>query len=370
MAQSEHSLGVAGLVRLQGATSRPSWLTRWRVDRSAGARILQLLIVLVSGAIGVSVVYATGGLPSAFAHLLWIPILLAAYYFGLAGAIGVGVLAGFALGPLSGLDAFPGPGQTAASWLTRMTFFVGVGASAALLMSSLKRSRDQWRRSVRELHQAYGKSLQTFASLVELRDEQTSLHCERVSLNARALGKAISMNKRELTELLWSGILHDLGKISTPARILFKPGALTDREYVEIKKHAAVGADILMGISPRFFNISEGIRSHHEHWDGAGYPRGLAGKGIPIAGRILAIVDVFEAITSHRPYRDPMKIDTALEEIREGAGTQFDPELVECFMQLYEQGAILVEGDPIPENQLDEHPLPVYAALAEEEEQK
>jgi hypothetical protein len=351
------------LRRLRTRVVVPKWLIGATTQQTALDITIQILIVL--GLIGISggIVYSTGGLPNAYAHLFYIPILLASYYFGVSGAIVSGILSGIVAGPMSGLLEEP---QSTASWATRMAFFVGIGITANLMFASRNRNRSRLRHSIRELYQAYGKSLQTFASLVALRDEQTAYHCERVAHNARVLGEEVGMSEHDLTELHWSGILHDLGKISTPSRILLKPGSLTDSEYGEIRKHVEIGADILAGISPRFLNIAEGVRTHHEWWDGTGYPRRLRGEQIPLSGRILGIVDVFEAITSERPYREPMETEDALALIRAAAGSHFDPKLVKIFLDLHDRGLILTEGDPIPKSSLDEYPLPGYATLAEQ----
>jgi putative nucleotidyltransferase with HDIG domain len=322
--------------------------------------------VLLLIAASTVVVAWTGGTPNAFAHFYYLPILIAAYYFGTAGGALTGLASGLIVGPALSAYMTSSAPNIDIDWVTRLAFFVGIGVASGLLLRARARNRRRLADSLRELYQAYGRSLQTFASLVAVRDEQTSHHCERVAHNALEVGKELGLSDNELTELFWAGILHDLGKISVPARILLKTGMLTTTERAEMKKHAAVGADILIGISPRFKHISEGVRSHHEWWDGRGYPNGLKGTEIPLSGRILAIVDVFEAITSERPYRQPMTIEDALNEIRKARGSHFDPKITSTFLELYANGRIIVEGDPVPRNNFDELPLPGYATLAED----
>lgn len=318
-----------------------------------------LLILTVSGAAGM-LVYLTGGLPNAFAHFFYVPVLLAAYWFGASGAVATGVVCGLLAGPLMPPDALSATQQSTEAWLTRMAFLVSIGAIASLLMRQRDEQQDRSDAAHLELYEAYGSTLKMFASLVAQRDEQTAHHCERVAHNSVILGKAIGMSKRDLRELHWAGILHDLGKISTPAHILLKPGKLTEVEYAEIRKHAEVGAQLLCSISKRFEAIAEGVRSHHERWDGTGYPNCISGDDIPLSGRIIHIVDVFEAITSKRPYRDPMHAAEALEVVRRGAGTDFDPELATTFVELYSQGRIIIQGDPLAHVERD-YPLPGFA---------
>lgn len=315
-----------------------------------------ILAALVAGT-GL-LIYLTGGLPNAYAHFFYLPVLLAAYWYGAAGAALTGVVAGLVSGPLMPPDPFAAAQQSGPMWLTRLGFLGGVGVAAGLLMTNRNYHRTEHDSTSRELSHAYRRTLQTFSSLVALRDEQTGSHCERVAHNAVRLGTAIGLDAGNMIDLYWAGILHDLGKISTPAKILLKPGALTSAEFAEVRKHVELGADTLLGISPRFENIAAAVRSHHERWDGLGYPDGKAGDDIPILGRILHVIDVFEAVTSHRPYRDPMPTEEAIALIRAGAGTDFDPELVDAFEVLYANGRILIESDPIPHTSLEEYPLP------------
>lgn len=319
-----------------------------------------MLLIMVGG----TLVYSTGGLPNAYAHFFYAPILLASYYFALSGALVTAILCGVLVGPASGLDILPGPPQTTTSWLTRLGFFAGVGIFVNLLIASVLRNIDRAEASLREVYEAGGRTLVSFASLVALRDEQTAGHCERVAHNARVMGESLAMDARQLSELHWAGILHDLGKVATPIHILLKPGHLTDAEYTEVKKHAEIGGDMLANISPRFVNLAKAVRAHHERWDGTGYPRRAVGADIPLPGRILAIVDAFEAITSERPYRSPMPIEDALDVIRDGAGTHFDPELVDLFLDLYARDHIVVEADGATLISY-EYPLPGWIEFTE-----
>lgn len=151
---------------------------------------------------------------------------------------------------------------------------------------------------------------------------------------------------------VWGGLLHDLGKVAIPEDILVKPTKLTHDEYEKVKSHADVGASMIESISKDLALIAEGIKHHHEHWDGSGYPDGLKGEDIPIFGRIICILDVFEALTSVRPYRNPMSGDEALKYIEQASGKLFDPSIVSVFVDLYTNGKLYI-GDTKPDIPVD-----------------
>lgn len=156
-------------------------------------------------------------------------------------------------------------------------------------------------------------------------------HSERVSVLSHALGKAVGVSEERLKELETMAYLHDIGKIAIDDSILNKPSALTPQEYDEVKKHPEIGYRIL-NTSDEFTELSYYILCHHERWDGAGYPKGLTEESIPLFSRIIAIADAFDAMTSERPYRKPLTIEVALNEISRFAGTQFDPHLSKIFV--------------------------------------
>lgn len=166
-------------------------------------------------------------------------------------------------------------------------------------------------------------------------DRATFDHSGRVSKLATGLGDAVRLDNRQVAALGWAGILHDVGKLAVPERVLAKTTPLTDSEWTQIKTHSAIGSDMLLSIAPKLAPVAEAVRSHHERWDGTGYPDGLAGKDIPLLGRIIALADVYDAVMSHRPYRkDDFSAADAEALIREGRGTHFDPSLVPVFLRL------------------------------------
>ena len=165
------------------------------------------------------------------------------------------------------------------------------------------------------------------------KDEVSSGHVSRVMAMAKQLGEALGLGKRDLSDLMLLAEVHDLGKVGVPDRILFKPGRLTEAEQDEMRQHSVIGYRIARS-STELAHIANLILHHHEWWDGNGYPEGLRGTDIPVACRILAVVDAFDAMTNDRPYRFSMPIELAKAQIKQGAGTQFDPEIAAIFLSL------------------------------------
>jgi HD-GYP domain-containing protein (c-di-GMP phosphodiesterase class II) len=190
------------------------------------------------------------------------------------------------------------------------------------------------------MQQTVAATANAFVDLMERKDNETSAHITRMSRYSYAIARTLAGTHPELVghrlvrEILWFAPLHDIGKIGIPDRILLKPGPLTSEERAIIEEHVEIGAHVIERMDVELTRIldfsllptaMEIIRGHHEWYDGSGYPAGLAGKSIPIAGRITAIADVFDALTTSRPYKEAMPIERALEIIAEGVGTQFDP---------------------------------------------
>ncbi len=172
------------------------------------------------------------------------------------------------------------------------------------------------------------------ARLVVARLERaTGRDVGRLVSAARALGEAIELQGRELDILSWSAALYDLGMLAVPEEIVAKGGTLEGEDLTEIRRHPVAGGEMIMDISPRLGRVAEAARSHHEHWDGRGYPNGLSGYEIPLHGRILAIVDVYDALTSPRPLRRGVFTEAgARDYIEAQGGRRFDPALVKAFL--------------------------------------
>lgn len=191
--------------------------------------------------------------------------------------------------------------------------------------------------SKRELVEAYDDTLEGWSRILELRDKETEGHTMRVADLALKLAQRLGLQGESLTHLYRGAVLHDIGKMAIADRILMKEGALTEEEWVLMRRHPSIAYEMLSPIE--YLRPSLDIPyCHHERWDGGGYPRGLKGEEIPIAARIFAVVDVWDALTSDRPYRRAMSRADALKEIQAGTGSHFDPEVARCFIELINDG--------------------------------
>ncbi len=182
-------------------------------------------------------------------------------------------------------------------------------------------------------HNAHLQTIILLANVIEARDPYTRGHVERVQAYALELANKLGWTLEAIAILEYGAILHDIGKVSVPEHVLNKPEPLTEEEMEIIKKHTTAGVKVLEGIN-HLVQAKPYILSHHEKWDGTGYPEGLSGEDIPLEGRLLAVADVFDALTSDRPYRKGMPIEQALEILSRDAGTHFDPLLVDVFVAL------------------------------------
>ncbi|MFO7773559.1 MAG: response regulator [Dehalococcoidia bacterium] len=196
-----------------------------------------------------------------------------------------------------------------------------------------------------ELRQALGKiklaSLDTIyrlARAAEYRDADTGAHIQRIGRYSAAIAREMGSGENEVEHVLYAAPMHDVGKIAIPDRILLKPGSLDADDWEIMKKHTIIGAEILQGSDAEFIRLAEVIAlTHHETWDGSGYPRGLRATEIPLAGRIVAIADVFDALTSLRPYKGPFSVKESLDIVREGRGNHFDPDVVDAFFAIQDE---------------------------------
>jgi putative two-component system response regulator len=209
------------------------------------------------------------------------------------------------------------------------------------------RSRIERRRmtEIFDTRQAHLQTIILLANVIEARDLYTRGHVERVQATALELGNALGWSKTALSALEYGALLHDIGKIIVPESILNKPSQLTREEQEIIQKHPVTGAHIIDGVS-HLREARPYILFHHEKWDGTGYPSGLQGSAIPVEGRLLAIVDVYDALTSDRPYHQGIPVSDALKFLVNEAGKHFDPEMVTVFCKLHQQksGAIFKQG--------------------------
>ncbi len=197
---------------------------------------------------------------------------------------------------------------------------------AADLRETFKRERAR----AQELRRSYTATVRALSNAVEFRDAYTGKHAERVAAYGLEIARRLNLPMAQRPEIEFGFLLHDIGKVAIPDAILHKPEALTESERELMAQHPLIGAEIVAGIE-FLESAAEIVRHHHERWDGQGYPDGLAGEDIPLAARVFAVADVFDALTTERPYRHASSLQAARAMITDESGKQFDPAVVEAF---------------------------------------
>jgi HD-GYP domain-containing protein (c-di-GMP phosphodiesterase class II) len=192
-----------------------------------------------------------------------------------------------------------------------------------------------------QLSAAYLGTAEALAAALEAKDSYTAMHARSIVEWAEAVGRRLGLRDDDLRDLRYGAVFHDIGKIAIPESILNKTGPLDDDERRELERHTEVGEQILAPVS-FLSGVRPVVRHEHERWDGAGYPDGLAGEAIPLGARIVFVCDAFHAMTSDRPYRAALSPDAARQELVSHAGSQFDPAVVEAFLE------VLLEGVDVP----------------------
>lgn len=194
----------------------------------------------------------------------------------------------------------------------------------------------------KELRNAYEQvkavtfeTINKLSKAAEYLDDSTAAHLQRISRYVAAIARELKLDDRTVESILYASPMHDVGKIGIPDSILMKPGKLTPEEWEIMKTHTVIGGKILEGSEQKLIQMAETIAlTHHEKWDGTGYPKGMKGKEIPVEGRITAIADVFDALTSKRPYKDAFSFSSSLAIIKDSRGSHFDPDIVDAFLRL------------------------------------
>lgn len=221
------------------------------------------------------------------------------------------------------------PGESWHDFLGMIAAQAAIAVENAELLQSV-RDRN------RELRQAYDATIEGWSKALELRDDETQGHTERVTEVTLKLARRMGIDGEELVHVRRGALLHDIGKIAIPDSILNKPGPLNDEQWERMREHPEIAQNLLAPIE--FLRPATAIPyCHHEWWDGTGYPRSLEGEEIPLAARVFAVVDVWDALRSDRPYRQAWPADEVIEHIREESGTHFDPQVVEAFLELHEE---------------------------------
>jgi putative nucleotidyltransferase with HDIG domain len=296
----------------------------------------RLLTLVVVSALPVLALLLSARLITALVAIEPVPILLTSFWL-LAFAVFVGWIA---------MQRITRPLRRLAATLSRMaptgridsSFETSGGGSREVLQ--IERSFRTLALSLEDLQstreRSYVEAMGAMMAAADARDHETTGHSFRVASYALALAKALGVDGGHLQAIEWGSLLHDVGKMVVPDDILRKDGPLTPREWRVMRQHPSWGYDILSDVSflqPESLDI---IYSHHERWDGQGYPRGLSGREIPLGARIFSVVDTFDAITSDRPYRRARSYQHAIRELRLVAGRQLDPEIVDRFQEIPE----------------------------------
>lgn len=306
-------------------------------------------IIIIGSLILISsiILFNSGRLCAISINLYYIPIILASFFFGLTGGIFSSItisLITFLMLAI-GQNYFPNE-QNIRRLIFQNIFFLIGGITSGSLFTLFNINKMLMKNSLKDIAINYTRIMKILADLIENKDSHTLGHSERVAYNSYLIGKKLGLETHRLNNLYWSGLLHDIGKIGILDYILNKPDILTEKEYNEVKRHTTIGYELTDSISADFKDIALGIRHHHEKWNGNGYPDNLSQNTIPLFGRIIAVVDVFEALTSKRPYRKPLKKDEAYQFIKENSGRHFDPNIVDTFSTLYRENLIVIEDIP------------------------
>ncbi|CAN5769410.1 hypothetical protein BH23CHL8_BH23CHL8_26310 [soil metagenome] len=284
-------------------------------------------------------VSASAGVPGPVHHLAYPPILLAAYLFGLRGALLVTVVPVFVSGPFPVLlSADPATWAGDPSTVLRALMFLAIAVVTGILFEHLRAALDGWRTTAIRVAQREREGMVALARGAEAKDTDTGDHILRVQVVSERVAIATGMGPDEAAALGWAAMLHDVGKLRVPDHVLVKPGPLTPEEQAIVRRHTVWGERILAE-GEGYETARRVARWHHENFDGTGYPDGLKGDRIPLEARIVRIADSFDAITHGRRYqlaKDPV---WAVAELERCAGRQFDPELVRVFLDL-------LSGDP------------------------
>lgn len=218
------------------------------------------------------------------------------------------------------------------------SFDDAAAAQMERIVADLGRVYQERNEALREVARAHHEALLRLSMAAEMRDDDTGVHITRIGHLAEALALALGESKDMARELRLAAPMHDIGKIGVPDQVLKKPGGYTADERAVMNQHPVIGAQILGRSRIRLFQLAaEVAMTHHERWDGTGYPLGLAGDAIPLSGRIVAVVDFFDALTMDRCYRPAFSDDVALKMLAEQRGQAFDPRIVDCMLEHADQ---------------------------------
>jgi hypothetical protein len=327
--------------------------------RTNPGRAFRYLTTGVDMLVATMITYETGGYNSPFASLFFLVIVVSALRFGLGASILCAALVGAlymtagAVAPLQRGDYLQEVTTDRVVILQRLFLFVVVAVLGSVMARAVSSHRELViRRDVEaKLMTEVNMAL---ANAIEAKDSYTRGHSERLAKLAAACAERMGLSRDEVGAIRLGAILHDVGKIGIPDRILRQSMSLTEDEMAWMRRHPQIGADII-GPVEGLHHVSPLIRHHHEKWDGTGYPSGLKGETIPLGSRIISVADAFEAMVADRIYRPSLGLDRALAELKAGRGTHFDPTVVDTFLDLIATDTVHL---PLPTRAEGQKPIP------------
>lgn len=293
------------------------------------------------------VVYNTGGTAKVYANLMYIPIAVVASVYGKKQGIIHAAVSALLIGPFMPLNVELSISQAPINWGLRLVIYVTIAFVIGFFSDYYRHEYEKSSKKDKEIFEAQMATIYSLVKLSESRDYDTGAHVERVAVFCELLARHLRiiprykdyLNDDYINNLSKASPLHDIGKVGIPDDILLKQGKLTEEEFEIMKSHTTIGANTLREIKKKYPDnkfLELGINItlyHHEKWDGTGYPHGLTGEEIPLSARIMAIADAYEALRSKRVYKDAYTHEESLEIIKQGAGTFYDPEMVDILIQ-------------------------------------
>lgn len=308
-----------------------------------------LIISYTLSVIIIFIVYLSGGTNTVYPNLMYLPISIIAVTQGKKLAIISALINGFLLGPLMPLEITSTTYimQDYSNWIIRIIMYTIIALVIGFLAEHDKKEFEKNIKIGKELAEAQMSMIYSMIKLSESRDEGTGLHIERVATLCKLLTIKLKstykykdyINNDYVENIYKASPLHDIGKVAIPDRVLLKQGELTSSEFDIMKKHTVIGANTLDDVRKKypdnlFLDLAINIAHfHHEKWDGTGYPNNLAGEKIPLSARIMALVDVYDALRSKRIYKEAYSHEKSLEIIKQSAGSHFDPIITKIFIE-------------------------------------
>ena len=328
------------------------------LHRSPG-RAFSYTTTAVDMLVATMITYATGGYTSPFSVLFFLVITVSALRFGALGSVLCALIVALlymtagAVAPLQQGTYLATVSFDRVIILQRLFLFVVVAVLGSVMARALSSHRELVTRRDVEAKLMTEVNM-ALANAIEAKDSYTRGHSERLAKLAGACAERMNLSRDEVGAVRLGAILHDVGKIGIPDRILRQSMSLTEDEMAWMRRHPQIGADII-GPVEGLHHVSPLIRHHHEKWDGTGYPIGLKANEIPLGSRIIAVADAFEAMVADRIYRPSLGLEKALAELRAGRGSHFDPQVVDTFLDLIANDTVHL---PLPTKEQGQRPLP------------